>query len=276
MGPLINAQWLNENISEQKLVILDASIDFQIPAETEKDKANFIPNAIRFDYDKEFCDPDSALPHMIPSEDRFNELARQLGINNDSIIVVYDNSGTFASPRAWWMFKAMGHKQVYVLDGGLTEWKRKGYQVTQSYREVTSTGDFNGHLSPSNFLSAQDVLAQIEQEDSLTIDARSKARFLGKTPEPRQGIRSGHIPNAVCLPFVDLMSKHKLKPAQQLKEIFDEVVPNDKEQYIFSCGSGVTACILALAAETLGYENLSVYDGSWTEWGQKQELPIEV
>lgn len=127
-SPLVTAQWLQQHLHDPNLVILDSSIEFQIPTESEKDWVNKIPNAQRFDYDKVFCDPDSPLPHMMPSEERFNTLARELGINQDSFIVVYDNSGTFASPRAWWMFKAMGHHKVYILNGGLTEWKSSGLQ----------------------------------------------------------------------------------------------------------------------------------------------------
>lgn len=184
-SPLVTAQWLQQHLHDPNLVILDSSIEFQIPTESEKDWVNKIPNAQRFDYDKVFCDPDSPLPHMMPSEERFNTLARELGINQDSFIVVYDNSGTFASPRAWWMFKAMGHHKVYILNGGLTEWKAQGYNVTQNYREPTPKGNFDGKLNPQAFVDASYVLKQIDNPHSQTIDARGLARFFGEVPEPQ-------------------------------------------------------------------------------------------
>ncbi|ERM53471.1 thiosulfate sulfurtransferase, partial [Vibrio mimicus CAIM 1883] len=202
-SPLVTAQWLQQHLHDPNLVLLDSSIEFQIPTESEKDWVNKIPNAQRFDYDKVFCDPDSRLPHMMPSEERFNTLARELGINQDSFIVVYDNSGTFASPRAWWMFKAMGHHKVYILNGGLTEWKALGYNVTQNYREPTAKGNFDGKLNPKAFVDASYVLKQIDNPHSQTIDARGLARFFGEVPEPRPGVRSGHIPGSACLPFAE-------------------------------------------------------------------------
>lgn len=275
MSPLVTPQWLHAQLDVDNLVILDASINFQIPSETEKDKENLIPNSIKFDYDSVFCDPDTSLPHMMPSEARFNQLAQQIGINNDSVIVVYDNSGTFASPRAWWMFKAMGHKAVYVLDGGLTAWKESDYPVAQEYAQVTSEGDFTGTLNPSHFVDSSYVLDQIEAQNSLTVDARSHQRFNGEVPEPRAGIRSGHIPNSVCLPFAHVMDKYRMKSPEELNEVLSSVLPKNKDQYLFSCGSGVTACIILLAAQICGYQNLSVYDGSWTDWGGNNALPIE-
>ncbi len=275
MSPLVSPEWLAQRIEDPKLVILDSSLEFQIPSETEKDWVNKIPNARRFDYDKEFCDIESELPHMMPSETRFNQLAQQLGINNDSLIVVYDNSGTFASPRAWWMFKALGHKQVYILNGGLTEWKNKGYHVTDSYQECNAKGNFSGQFQPGYFVDADYVKSKIDDDSSLTVDARSLARFLSKVLEPRPGLRSGHIPSSCCLPFAELMDGHRLKSTNDLSIILTTSLPKRADEYLFSCGSGVTACILALAATVCGYENLSVYDGSWTEWGASTDLPIE-
>ncbi|PAR32462.1 sulfurtransferase [Vibrio metoecus] len=274
-SPLVTALWLQQHLHDPNLVILDSSIEFQIPTESEKDWVNKIPNSQRFDYDKVFCDPDSLLPHMMPSEERFNTLARKLGINQDSFIVVYDNSGTFASPRAWWMFKAMGHHKVYILNGGLTEWKAQGYNVTQSYREPTAKGNFDGKLNPQAFVDASYVHKQIANPHSQTIDARGLARFFGEVPEPRPSVRSGHIPGSSCLPFAELITGHKLKEEAELRPLLTHMLPETAQEYLFSCGSGVTACIVLLAAYVCGYQNLSVYDGSWTEWGQRQDLPIE-
>lgn len=277
MTILVSAQWLNNRLHDPSVVILDASIDFQIPGEIEKDKIHIIPGARRFDYDKVFCDPESSLPHMMPSEARFNQLAQELGLHNDSTIVVYDNSGMFASPRAWWMFKAMGHNNVMILDGGLTAWKSNGYQLETSYHQMPESGDFSGKLNPLAFVDATYVLDHIESAHSLTIDARSKERFHAQVEEPRAGVRSGHVPNSVCIPFAQLMEQHRLKSQQELMPYFQEIIDQRPTELIFSCGSGVTACIVLLAAVVVGIpeSSLRVYDGSWTEWGQNQTLPIE-
>jgi thiosulfate/3-mercaptopyruvate sulfurtransferase len=273
---LVSPQWLAQHLFESQLIVLDASLEFQIPTETEKDSTHVIPGAIRFDYDHVFCDPDSPLPHMMPDEKRFNQLAREIGINQNSVIVVYDNSGTFASPRAWWMFKTLGHTQVYILDGGLTEWKAQGYALETTYRQPTSSGNFSGTLEQTFFVDADYVRQQIDDPMSQTIDARAYERFCGQVAEPREGLRSGHIPGSNCLPFTQVMNQHRLKSVEELKPIIQSVLANHVHEYIFTCGSGVTACIILLAAYLCGYQPLKVYDGSWTEWGQATQYPIAI
>ncbi|MDV6252816.1 sulfurtransferase [Vibrio sp. EA2] len=276
MQTLIDTTELSALLGQPNVKVLDASISFQIPSEGKKITDKWIPGSLRFDYDNDFCLPGSTLPHMMPTEEGFNASAQQLGLHKDDLIVVYDNSGTLASPRAWWMFKAMGHDNVKVLNGGLPAWIASGLPVADSLSAPTEQGTFVGALLEDAFLDAQTVLEHSNNQSANIIDARSRARFLGEVPEPRAGLRSGRIPASICLPFQELMTDGRIKPVSELEQVFSELALQDDKRLVFSCGSGVTACILLLAAHQLGIRNVSVYDGSWTEWGSSLHLPVEI
>ena len=195
-----------------------------------------------------------------------------MGVNHDSAIVAYDKDGIFSSPRAWWMFRAMGHDQVAVLDGGLPAWIQAGYETTPTLAQPKGRGDFVSYPQGGLFVDSKTVLHALNDPTVSVIDARSVGRFKGQEPEPRPGLRGGHMPNAVNIPYTSVQENGRMLPKSQLRKIFEQY--KDKKM-IFSCGSGVTACVDALAVEQAGYKNVAVYDGSWSEWGKPDSgLPV--
>ena len=274
--PLVSVEWLLQNLDAPNLIILDASIQKVGEAKSEPQlmARTQIKDSRFFDLKMKFSDLTSEFPNTMQVPSEFSESARQLGINKNSAIVVYDDLGIYSSPRVWWMFKAMGHPNIAVLNGGLPEWKQKGMPVEKNKIYKGEHGDFTADYNPDLMSDYKDVLNSIKIERTLVIDARSENRFNGTEPEPRVGLRSGHIPNSSNLPYTELIKNGKMIDREKLLENFSKF-DAIQDRFVFTCGSGITASILALGAEIAGLHNNAVYDGSWTEWGSITELPIE-
>ncbi|KXK14194.1 MAG: rhodanese domain-containing protein [Chloroflexi bacterium OLB14] len=271
---LVSVQWLKENFSAENLIILDADMKPVTPVAGGVGESIYIPNSLRFDYDNHIKDMNTTLPHMMPTPEFFQDEIQKLGINQNSAIIVYDHVGIYASPRAWWMFRAMGHENVAVLDGGLPAWINAGYKTASTLNPVpVKRGDFLSTPQADAFVDSSYMLKRLHDSNVTIFDARAKGRFDGLEPEPRPHMKRGHIPNAVNIPFASVLESGKMKSTSELQTMFEKYKENQK---IFYCGTGVTASIVALAAHQAGYENFSVYDGSWAEWGmEKENYPIE-
>lgn len=274
MQSLVSTAWLSENFNNPDLVILDASLESNVANLEVKYPELQIKGARFFDFKNVFADKNSPLPNMLPTTETFEKECRKLGINTSSKIVVYDNVGVYASPRVWWMFKAMGHNSIAVLDGGLTDWKDKNLECEPKKQSKLKAGNFIANFQSNLVKDSFQILENISLKKEVVIDARSKDRFIGLIPETRENLKSGHIPNSLNLPFLEVLDQRKFRSKEELQLIFKKL-PLKEKDLVFTCGSGITACILQLAIEITGITNTSIYDGSWTDWGQLEDFPIE-
>ncbi len=265
-NPLVSIHWLKNHLTDGHIVLLDASPSF--------DATQIITGARHFDIKNTFSDQDNPLPNAFPSQEQFEREARKIGIDSKSHIIVYDTKGIFTSPRVWWMFKVFGHEKISVLNGGLPEWNKLDYPIVQSTMGSYETGNFIAKLDLEKVKSFDEITANITSHEAILIDARSASRFNGSEPEPRPQIKSGGIKNSINLPYTEVLDEGKYKTKEALTAIFNTLGLEDKP-LIFSCGSGITACIILLGYYLVSDKIASVYDGSWTEWATRQELFVE-
>ena len=273
-NPLVSTDWLAERLGDPRLKVLDAT--WLMPGEPGDPKAAFeaghIPGARFFDID-EVADRSTDLPHMAPSPEQFAEQIGAMGIGEKDVIVAYDQIGLRSAPRAWWTFRLFGAEEVYVLDGGLPLWKAEGRPLETGPAAPVEPATFTARFRPELVRDVEQVRAGIEHRAQL-LDARSAARFRGEAPEPRAGLRSGHIPGSFNLPFGELIEAGRLKSPEQLEARFEASGVDLNKPITTNCGSGLTAAILALALARLGRWDTPVYDGSWSEWGGRSDTPV--
>jgi len=271
----ISPDELQAKLGSPHLRIVDGA--WYLPAQNRNAQAEYeaarIPGAVRFDIDA-VSDKTSGLPHMLPSPQDFAAAAGALGISRDDEIVVYDGPGVFSSARVWWTFRVMGASNVRVLEGGFDRWKAAGRPVETGASPPVAPAVFKPDFNPALVSHIDTIRDNVHSARAQMLDARPQGRFTGAVPEPRPGLRSGHVPGSRSLPADTLVSEGKLKDVSTLKKLFEGVSLDFRKPVITSCGSGVTAAIITLALETVGHKDHSLYDGSWAEWGQAEDAPV--
>jgi thiosulfate/3-mercaptopyruvate sulfurtransferase len=276
LPPVVSTGWLAAKLGAPGVRVVDAS--WYLPGSGRDPAAEYaaghIPGAVFFDLDAN-SDPASSLPHMLPNASRFAERMAALGLNDSDQLVVYDGSGTnLSAPRVWWTFRTFGHENVAVLDGGIGKWRREG-RLLESGMVSLPRGRFTARLDPSAVRDLAAVRANLETGAEQLVDARSRGRFAGTEPEPRPGLRAGHVPGSLNLPFTELVqSDGTILPPEELRRRLEQSGVDLSRPVVATCGSGTSACALVLGLALLGQTRAAVYDGAWAEWGGRSDTPV--
>ena len=271
---VVSADWLQQRLGKPGLSVVDGS--WYLPAQERDARAEYqaahIPGAVFFDQDQVVA-PDSDLPHTLPQPRLFAQFASSMGVDEDDEIVVYDGPGFFSAPRVWWMFRLMGARKVFLLDGGFDRWRREGRPVTNETTKIASCF-FEVDCDPARVVSFDEMKEIVAAGSAQIADARPAGRFSGVEPEPRPGMRGGHMPGATNVPAASLSRDGSLLPVAALRAVLEQAGLDLSKPVVTSCGSGVTAAVISLALTSVGHEDHRLYDGSWSEWGGRADTPV--
>ena len=271
---LKSTEWLAGKLGDDKVVVVDGS--YYLTTENRNAKEEYlkahIPGAVFFDINA-IADRETELPHMLPGPDQFGAALGALGISESDTIVVYDGKGLYSAPRVWWTLRIFGAKDVFILDGGMPAWRAEG-RPTEAGEVKRAPRTFKAEMDTGAVAMVSDVQMALSNEDVQVVDARSAGRFAGTEPEPRKGLRGGHMPGAFNVPFTEIVENGRLAAPEKIAAAFAKGGVDTDKPVITSCGSGVTAVVLALGLDAIGKKMPRVYDGSWTEWASRADLPV--